>query len=104
MAKYLLEAGISSGVIWAVGHGGGLYRGGTLQHWYFSAIGIFSSQGFFNIPFSQSFFALTKDWIIFLQALKASLPEGESFDLYNYRFIVLKVSIELKDIARYRKV
>ena len=34
-----------------------------------------------------------------MQALKASLPEGESFDLYNYRFIVLKVSIELKDVA-----
>ena len=84
----------------AVAYGGGLYRGGTLQHWYFSAIGIFSSQEFFNIPFSQSFLYCQRLGHIF--ASSHSIPaRGESFELYNYSFIVLKVSIELKDIARH---
>ena len=40
-------AGIFGGELSAVTNGGGLYRGGTLQHWYFSALGIFSSQNNF---------------------------------------------------------
>ena len=42
----ILVAGIFGGELSAVTNGGGLFRGGTLQHWYFSAIGIFSSQDF----------------------------------------------------------
>ena len=36
-------ARIFSEELWAVTLGGGLYGGGTLQHWYFSALGIFST-------------------------------------------------------------
>ena len=28
--------------------GGGFYRGGTLQHWYFTAVGMFSSKDLFK--------------------------------------------------------
>ena len=45
-----MVAGIFSEELSAVAYGGGLYSGGTLQHWYFSAVGIFSSQNnFFGI-------------------------------------------------------
>ena len=37
-------AGIFREEFSAVSVGGGLYRGGTLQHWYFTALGIFSSK------------------------------------------------------------
>ena len=43
-----MVAGIFGGELSAVANGGGLYRGGTLQHWSFSAVGIFSSQDFKN--------------------------------------------------------
>ena len=39
-----LVAGIFSEEPSAVAYCDGLYSGGTLQHWYFSAVGIFSSQ------------------------------------------------------------
>ena len=52
---YILElyilwmvAGIFREEFLAVALGGGLYRGGTLQHWYFTALGIFSSQDIFQ--------------------------------------------------------
>ena len=41
-------AGIFCEEFLAVALGGGLYRGGTLQHWYFTALGIFSSQDIFQ--------------------------------------------------------
>ena len=52
---YILElhtlwmvAGIFREEFSAVALGGGLYRGDTLQHWYFTALGIFSSQDIFQ--------------------------------------------------------
>ena len=51
-------AGIFCEEFWAVALGGGLYRGGTLQHWYFTVVGIFSSQHFFLL-------VLTTDCVIF---------------------------------------
>ena len=43
-----MVAGIFGEEFLAVALGGGLYRGGTLQHWYFTALGIFSSQDIFK--------------------------------------------------------
>ena len=39
-----LVAGMFIERILAVAYGGGLFSAGILQHWYFSAVGIFSAQ------------------------------------------------------------
>ena len=49
MLMNIAVAGIFSEEPSAVAYGGGLYSGGTLQHWYFSAVGIFSSQNNFVV-------------------------------------------------------
>ena len=42
-----MEAGIFREEFSAVSVGDGLYRGGTLQHWYFKALGIFGPKEIF---------------------------------------------------------
>ena len=44
----MVVAGIFREEFSAVPFGGSLYRGGTLQHWYFTALGIFSSKEIFK--------------------------------------------------------
>ena len=76
-------AGIFGEDFSAVSFGGGLYRGGTLQHWYFTALGIFSSKEFF---FGIKTFCIVTSVEILLIPISKGYQKSNEIAWYCFRY------------------